>query len=132
MSYTYFDLAEIEAAMRKMRETDLPVQLASTEDAYTKIGYLAQDRFFEAGLAANLEMFRLLNENRDPTFVGKTIGAVVGGVILNTLSASPAPHTCWTAIIETLNIAISALGDDGHPAVRGSHVEITGTVGGRA
>ncbi|MGK7664235.1 MULTISPECIES: hypothetical protein [unclassified Marinovum] len=62
MSYVHFDLAEVEAAMREVRERSLPVALQSISSADTKVAMLAQDRFFEAGVAAQLEAVRLRNE----------------------------------------------------------------------
>ena len=132
MAYTHYDLTEIEAMMRQMRADNLPERLASAESAETKIGYLAQDRFFEATVAAQLEMFRLLNEGRDPSFIGKTIGAFVGGLIVNTLAASPDHQVCWSTIKGTMLLSMGVLGDDESPTVSVSFVEVRGTQGGRA
>lgn len=132
MAYTHYDLTEIETLMREMRAANLPQRIASSDNAESKIGYLAQDRFFEATVAAQLEMFRLLNEGRDPSFVGKTIGAFVGGLIVNTLAASPDPQACWSAINGTMLLSMSALGEEESPAVSVAYTEVIGTPGGRA
>jgi hypothetical protein len=132
MSYVHFDLKQVETTMREMREASLADLLAATTCAETKVGYLAQDRFFEAHVAAQVQMMGLLNDNRSPVFVGNTIGSFVGNVIVNTIAASAEPEACWDAIMRTMQQSVGALNEDGPQGLSCVSAEIYGTSGGRA
>ena len=132
MAYIHFDIQEIEATMRNLREVALGKLLVSTSTASAKTCYLQQDRFFEAQLAAQLQMFALLNEQVAPGRIGKVIGSFVGTIIVNTLSASSDPETCLAELHETMNRIINVLSVNGSPDVHKVTTDIVGTAGGRA
>lgn len=132
MSYSYFNPHEVEAAMREMREAALGKVLAHASSASEKTGYLQQDRFFEAQLAAQLQMISLLNENVMPDRIGKVVGSFVGTVIVNTISASADPETCWKGLNRSMMRMVQMLDGDEHEDMHKAAIEIVGTHGGRA
>lgn len=130
MSYFHIDLAELEARMRSLRAESLPRVISKAQTQSERDGYARQDRFFEAGLAAHIEMARLLNEGCGAKMVGATVGAHIGNVISNTLIASDDPATCWGAIQWTIQNTLMALNGQGE-GVTTSEAEVTKTFGGR-
>ncbi|MGK7729503.1 hypothetical protein ACSQ8B_26205 [Marinovum sp. F03] len=133
MSYVHFDLAEVEAAMREVRERSLPVALQSISSADTKVAMLAQDRFFEAGVAAQLEAVRLRNEGRSAEFIGMVVGSFIGNAVVNAISASDEPERCLGVLELVMGQIIEVWAQAGGGADVSPFVaRITGTAGGRA
>lgn len=103
MAHVHFDLDEAARKMRKMRDDTVLVILASARSDTTRDGYIAQDRFFETLISAQVEMLRMLNDGRDARFVGTTVGAIVGTIITNTLLASDDEAACLAALQRSLD-----------------------------
>jgi hypothetical protein len=132
MTHVHFDLAEVEKTMRELRSSALGALLSGTATDKAKDGYLVQDRFFEAQISIQLQMVRLLNEGRDPEFVGRVIGGVIGMVLINTLAASRSPTVCWQAIERCVKHHLDALENDLPSGLNIARASVSGTPGGRA
>lgn len=133
MTHVHFDLAEIEKTMRELRSSALGALLEGAANGDVKKGYLVQDRFFEAQLSIQLQMVRMLNEGRDPEFVGHVIGGVIGMMLINTLAASRSPTVCWQAIERCIKHHLDALENDlPSGGVTVARASVSGTPGGRA
>lgn len=132
MSYVHFDLKQVEKAMRDVRAEAMPRLLNGAASEEEVMGYLVQDRFFEAIVATQVEMIRLLNEDRTPEYIGMTLGVFIGNVTANTLAASADPVACWSRMQRALLKAIAALNGDDASGLQVTSAEICGTTGGRA
>lgn len=133
MTHVHFDLTEVERTMRELRSNALATLLKGPDTDRAKDGYRVQDRFFEAQLSVQLQMVTLLNESRDPAFIGRVIGGVIGMIMINTLAASPDPQRCWSEIERVIVQHLHALENDlPSGGVNVSRAVISGTAGGRA
>jgi hypothetical protein len=132
MTHVHYDLASVETMMRNLRLETLTALLEGPDTAMAKDAYRVQDRFFEAQLAIQLQMVRLLNEGRDPQFIGRVIGGVIGSITVNTLAASSDIHACWTAIEECVAQNLEILGGTASDAIVTGCGSVQGTQGGRA
>lgn len=131
MGYVHFDFAEIERQMRHMRDEGHARVMASATSDLQRQGYEAQNRFFESMLSAQIEMLRLVADGRAPAFIGRVIGAHVGNIMINAISASTDPRALGDAMYDAMGKAIRSLAGE----VEGFHsttIEVTGEAGGRA
>lgn len=131
MEYVHFDLAEIERKMREARDKGFALAMDSATSDLQRQGYEAQNRFFESMLSADLEMFRLMNEGHSPKFIGRTIGAHIGNIMINAISASTDNRAMGNEMYDAIGRAIRSLGGE----VDGNYmttVEVIGQTGGRA
>ena len=112
MAHVHFDLDEVVRRMRRMREEAVPAIIASAASDLTRDGFIAQDRFFETSISAQVEMMRMLNEGRDARFVGTTVGAIFGTIVINTLSASDDEDACLAAIQRSLDRSLRRYFED--------------------
>lgn len=132
MAHVHFDLDDIGRQMRRMRDEQLPLVLSAARTDLQREGYLAQDRLFEAIVSAQTEMMRMLNEGRDDRFIGVTIGAFIGTVIVNTLAAAEDEAASLAAMQGAMDRAIDAyLGDDGG-GISTAMIEVAPLQSGRA
>lgn len=132
MTYVNFYLDAVEKTMRALYAETFVERLAGAETADEEIGYLAQQRFNEMQIGAQIEMLRLINEGRDAAFIGKTVGAFVGNIMLNTLAASKQPDVCIRSMDQVIQNSMAVLTGDANSSVSISHCKIVGTKGGRA
>lgn len=133
MTHVHYDLTEVEQTMRELRSNALATLLKGPDTDRAKDGYRVQDRFFEAQLSVQLQMVTLLNESRDPAFIGRVIGGVIGMIMINTLAASRGPGVCWQAMESCIRQHLDALENDlPSDGVNVAKATISGTRGGRA
>lgn len=130
MSYVNYDLEAVEKTMRAIDEETFMGLMTAAATANEKIGYLAQQRFTEAQVLVQLEMLRLVNENRDAAFIGKTIGVFIGNAVANTVSASNDPALRLAHIDEVIRNALDAVCEGKANGVVCASRIIEGTVGG--
>ena len=131
MGYVHFDLAEIERKMREARDKGFARSMSRAKSDLERQGYEAQNRFFESMLSANLEMFRLMSEGRSPKFIGRTIGAHIGNIMINAISASPDNRAMGNEMYDAIGRAIRSLGGEVDGCFT-TTIEVSGEVGGRA
>lgn len=132
MTYVHFDLAEYEQALRQVRDATLPIVIAQAKSDRERDGYLVQDRFFDAQLAALIEMMRLLNEGRSADYVGRAVGQLLGNIGLNTLAASEDPSACHATMAATIEASLQHLAGATPAGFHVGQVTLNGTKGGRA
>ncbi|TKD12922.1 hypothetical protein FBT96_20070 [Rhodobacter capsulatus] len=131
MGYVHFDFTEIERQMRAMRDDAFVQAMSSATNDLQRQGFEAQNRFFESMLSAQIEMLRMVAEGRSPKFVGRVIGAHVGNIMINAISASTDPRALGDAMYDAMGKAIRSLAGE----VEGFHstmIEVSGEAGGRA
>ncbi|WP_322991059.1 hypothetical protein [Hoeflea sp.] len=131
MTYVNYDLEAVEKTMRAMFEETFMERLSAAATADEKICYIAQQRFTEAQISSQIEMLRMLNENRDAAFIGRTIGAFIGNTLVNTLSASQDPAVCLAQIDQVISNSIAAVYAEPAAGVVWASRLINGTLGGR-
>ena len=131
MGYVHFDFTEIEKQMRAMRDEGFAQVMASATNDLQRQGFEAQNRFFESMLSAQIEMLRLVADGHAPAFIGRVIGAHVGNIMINAISASTDPRALGDAMYDAMGKAIRSLSGE----MEGFHsimIEVNGEAGGRA
>ena len=131
MTYVHFDLPAIETKMRAMREAARERCMAAATSDAQRAGYEAQDSFFEVQLEAQLLMLGLISEGRSSGFIGTTVGAVLGNIMVNTISAAPDPIVCLNRMTDAMSRAMAGMAGDVEGLMT-STIEVHGDTGGRA
>lgn len=131
MGYVHFDFIEIERQMRAMRDDAFAQAMASATNDLQRQGFEAQNQFFESMLSAQIEMLRMVAAGHGPNFVGLVIGAHVGNIMINAISASPDPRALGDAMYDAMGKAIRSLAGEVE-GLTSTMIEVSGEAGGRA
>lgn len=131
MDHVHFDLAEVEARLRAMREQARSKVHEQFSCPSAEV-WRAADGVFEATLQLVLLSQRLRNEGRDDEFIAHVYGSVLSNVMMNAVGASADPGMTAEIIERRIDRMLRTLCGAAPEGVLVVYDEVVGARGGRA